>query len=108
MELHQLSGMGHGTPLGRDLAEGCGRAGPYLLEVGVSSSLEIARAWGLTVRRPGQTAKPRPHASAEALDGPAWTRPAANAATSPPPLRAVASGIGDVITDALRSAGLLR
>ncbi len=108
VELHQLSGMGHGTPLGRDLAEGCGTAGPYLLEVGVSSSLDIARSWGLTVQQSGGAAAPRAYVPADAPDGSEWTPPPVNAAMSTPPLRVTPSQIGDVITDALRSAGLLR
>ncbi len=106
VELHQLSGMGHGAPLGRDLADGCGTAGPYLLEVGVSSSLEIARAWGLT----GQ---PLGRASAHCTPSPAVLQDeslGARAAAKPTlaPLHVITSEIGGVITDALRSAGLLR
>lgn len=35
--------MGHGTPIGN----GIGTAGPYMLDVGISSTREIARFWGL-------------------------------------------------------------
>ena len=108
VELHQLAGMGHGTPLGRDLEGGCGTAGPFLLEVGVSSTLEIARSWGLAERQSAQ-AGPAPHPPASAEP----RRSAASHAFAPttaslPSLHDLTSEVGGVITGALRSAGLLR
>lgn len=46
---HEIDGMGHGTPV--MTGEGGGYAAsaePFMLEVGFSSTLEIAKAWGLT------------------------------------------------------------
>jgi poly(hydroxyalkanoate) depolymerase family esterase len=46
--LHEIEGMGHGTPVAR--GEGGGyavSAEPFMLEAGFSSTLEIAREWGL-------------------------------------------------------------
>jgi poly(3-hydroxybutyrate) depolymerase len=46
---HEIDGMGHGTPVER--GEGGGYAAaiePFMLETGFSSTLEIAKAWGLT------------------------------------------------------------
>ena len=46
---HEIDGMGHGTPVLS--GEGGGyavSAEPFMLEVGFSSTLEIAKAWGLT------------------------------------------------------------
>ncbi|KQY16810.1 hypothetical protein ASE23_23185 [Rhizobium sp. Root73] len=45
LELYQLGGMGHGTPI--DVTSGYGRAAPYMLDVGISSTQHIARSWGL-------------------------------------------------------------
>ncbi len=45
IELHRIKDMGHGTPL--DTAGGYGRAGPFLLDIGISSTKHIARGWGL-------------------------------------------------------------
>ena len=45
IELVEVAGMGHGTPI--DVASGYGRAGPYMLDVGLSSTQHIARSWGL-------------------------------------------------------------
>ena len=44
---HRIAGMAHGTPLKTAGANACGQAGEYLLDVGISSSLEIARSWGV-------------------------------------------------------------
>ncbi|GLK71870.1 LpqC, poly [Ancylobacter dichloromethanicus] len=43
IELNTVAAMGHGTPLGDDL----GAPGPFMLDVGISSTREIARFWGL-------------------------------------------------------------
>ncbi|MCW5710375.1 PHB depolymerase family esterase [Shinella sp.] len=48
---HEIDGMGHGTPVER--GEGGGYAAatePFMLEAGFSSTLEIAKTWGLTRR----------------------------------------------------------
>jgi feruloyl esterase len=60
VEMHLLPGMGHGVPVD-PRGEGVGEAGPFLLDVGVSSSLEIARFWGI--------AEPIPAVAAESHDG---------------------------------------
>ena len=51
VELHRIAGMAHGTPLSTKGRDGCGQSGDYLLEVGISSSREIARSWGLDATR---------------------------------------------------------
>ncbi len=43
VELNTVAAMGHGTPLG----DGLGTPGPYMLDVGISSTREIAGFWGL-------------------------------------------------------------
>ena len=43
IEINMIAGMGHGTPLDDHL----GTPGPYMLDVGISSTREIARFWGL-------------------------------------------------------------
>lgn len=47
VEMHLIAGMAHGSALNTKGVEGCGEAGKYLLEMGLSSSLEIASSWGL-------------------------------------------------------------
>ncbi len=85
VEFHHIDGMRHGAPLKTDGEEGCGVEGPHLLDVGISSSLEIARSWGIAGRRvaggPGGVAVLRQSSEIE---------------------------VGGVIKRALRSAGLRR
>jgi feruloyl esterase len=47
VEHHSIAHMGHGTPIKTGGTAGCGQEGPYLLEHGISSSLEIATTWGI-------------------------------------------------------------
>jgi poly(hydroxyalkanoate) depolymerase family esterase len=48
VELYIIKGMGHGTPVRRTKAQAAaGGAGPFMLDVGISSSLQLAKSWGL-------------------------------------------------------------
>jgi hypothetical protein len=93
IELHTIAGMDHGTPL--DVGTGYGASGPFMLDVGISSTVEIARSWGLVPsfekRRNAKPSAAQPEnvaaSSATENDG---------------------GGIQKIIEDALRSAGLLR
>ena len=93
IELYTIAGMDHGTPL--DVGTGYGASGPFMLDIGISSTVEIARSWGLVPSfEKRRNVKP---------------------ATAQPENVAGSSAIGDdrggiqkVIEDALRSAGLLR
>jgi poly(hydroxyalkanoate) depolymerase family esterase len=52
IESYTIPNMAHGTPLATGKADDqCGAAGPFLLEVGISSSYHIARFFGLTIAR---------------------------------------------------------
>lgn len=89
IDLHLIRGMGHGTPIDTETGYGC--SAPYMLDVGVSSTAEIARDWGLTpsfARRAGGAGKEAPRSEAKP--------------------NAVAHGIQYVIENALRSAGLMK
>lgn len=49
IEFYSIAGMGHGTPLAIGRADSeCGHAGPFLLDVGISSTFHIATFFGLT------------------------------------------------------------
>jgi poly(3-hydroxybutyrate) depolymerase len=52
----RIAGMGHGTPVSSSGADACGTGGPYMLDVGISSTREIARSWGLGRRSTSRTA----------------------------------------------------
>ncbi|NKL77909.1 extracellular catalytic domain type 1 short-chain-length polyhydroxyalkanoate depolymerase [Rhizobium leguminosarum] len=93
IELYTIAGMDHGTPL--DVGTGYGTSGPFMLDVGISSIVEIARSWSLVPSfEKRRNAKPSA-ALPENVAGPFDT----------------GSGRGSiqkVIEDALRSAGLMR
>jgi feruloyl esterase len=49
IESYTITNMAHGTPLATGKADHeCGAAGPFLLEVGISSSYHIAKFFGIT------------------------------------------------------------
>ena len=87
VELNTLAGMGHGAPLAATGEDGWGEAGPWLLEVGVSSSLLIAAEWGLA---------------------PAPAGVVSTALQSPPGAAPSRPDVSEVIARALKGAGLLR
>jgi poly(3-hydroxybutyrate) depolymerase len=106
IEAHSIAGMGHGTPIDARPVEGGSSAAPFMLDVGISSTLEIARFWGLApladagepkVRPANRTRIHAPANRAAAAPKPASQRPETNA-----------KGIGKVIEDALRAAGLMK
>ena len=109
--------MAHGTPLATG-AEGCGKAGAFLLDVGISSSHHIAKFFGLTGTAHVQAGEPAreativpappvaddveiiPDERVEILDG-----------NSEPKFEDAPDGRIDVmavITKALTSAGLMK
>lgn len=104
VEMHRIVGMAHGTPLKTGGVEGHGTAGAYLLDVGVASSLEIARTWGIAASA-RTSAKPQAQPSErvgrarrELVPTVLMTQPVA------PPTDPITA----VIEKALRSAGLMR
>jgi poly(hydroxyalkanoate) depolymerase family esterase len=53
IESYIVSGMGHGVPLALvHGADHCGHAGAYHFDVGLPSSLQIAKFWGIATDRP--------------------------------------------------------
>ena len=129
IESYSIANMAHGTPLATSEVEGaCGAAGPFLLQVGISSSYHIAKFFGLTAAglRPAAPAEskvatlfPPPQAVPEpraiALDsGPAESDILEgeildknfDEKTYVPPSSPFE--IGAVITKAMKAAGLLK
>ncbi|MDQ0322324.1 poly(hydroxyalkanoate) depolymerase family esterase [Pararhizobium capsulatum DSM 1112] len=96
IEFFSIKNMGHGTPL--DTRTGYGRAAPYMLDVGISSTLHIARSWGLIAsfekRVEKNTERPSPDPWAGIPAAPNYGQPT--------------SGIQKTIEDALRAAGLMK
>ncbi len=94
VEEHRITGLGHGTPIHSGGEDGCGAAAPWVLEAGVSSSLEIARSWGIAGRRRPERAGEAPRTAA------------ASEARSPGAKGGL--DVGHVIAGALKQAGLMR
>lgn len=94
IEEYRIAGLGHGTPLSTSGSEACGVPGPYMLEAGISSTRNIARFWGLM--------------GTEAAHAPLQVREAARTDDSQPHKADTATGVGRIIEDALRAAGLMR
>lgn len=104
IEEYSITGMSHGTPLDT-LDEHGGRAGAFMLDVGISSTRHICTFWKL--------ASDDQNRGAQAPVGNHASTIANVTAPSPLPLRSGTSGlttegVGKVIEDALRAAGLMR
>jgi poly(hydroxyalkanoate) depolymerase family esterase len=97
IEEYRIKGMDHGVPLATLGEHGCGEAGAFMLEAGISSTLHSAREWGLL----GKGAATRFDIEETA---PMPPPPAEHAAA---PVHAHFQ-VGQVIEQALRSAGLMK
>ena len=123
IEEYIIAGMSHGAPLKTTGNDGLGNAGPFMLDVGISSTRHIARFWGIAASEERQTAS-TPHVEAELRD-PDLFQPSKTAAVENLPLPALArtrpsahkkrisppspaAGVKNIIEDALRKAGLMR
>jgi len=120
IEEYVITGMAHGTPLATGNDENSyGAAGPFLLDVGISSSYRIAKFWGLTAASERKDWKRS--ASGSIPQGPEPISPhtppmeeapkAASTARKPQQRRQAGSSpldIGSVITKALKAAGLMK
>ncbi|MFI0848948.1 alpha/beta hydrolase family esterase [Mesorhizobium sp. IMUNJ 23232] len=109
IEINMIAGMGHGTPIGN----GLGTAGPYMLDVGISSTREMAGFWGLgdaDDTRGSVRARPaRPNinvSSSDSLRGAGEGRTAETARSDGE--WSQGGAVKKVIEDALRAAGLMR
>lgn len=110
IEAYTIAGMGHGTPLRVGGPDGLGRAAPFMLDVGISSTRRIAEHWGLTGaarRAPAGTAeRPSTAEPASAAREPAFT--GAEASDRGRFEGRHHKNVRDIIEDALRAAGLMK
>jgi poly(hydroxyalkanoate) depolymerase family esterase len=105
IEAYTIVGMSHGSPICSGNAEDqCGSARPFILEAGISSSYRIAEFWGLTTNRPSATRS----AQTQTADGEFATAWNSEAEQLRRPNRQRSFQIQDVISKALKAAGLLR
>jgi len=108
VEEYIIPGMAHGTPLKTKGAGAYGAAAPFMLDVGISSTLRIAEFWGIAAAGESVVPQPRPEAhDAATLPMRAEPRRPQGQKVEPDAARG-AAGIGKVIEDALRAAGLMR
>lgn len=114
LEVNMIAGMGHGTPIDMN---GYGTPGPYMLDVGISSTQEIARFWEIADGEARTSAASKRQDIVVYSQPPVGTRsnagprmPARSPEISTAPKRDVspASGVQKIIEDALRTAGLMR
>ena len=110
MEKYTVAGMGHGTPLQASGGDGLGRAGPFMLDVGISSTRHTARFWGLIEPKALRPAKAETASGALEPYTPREKPRAFPIDHNPEPHNPgeATDGIAKVIEDALRAAGLMR
>ncbi|MET0272628.1 MAG: PHB depolymerase family esterase [Phenylobacterium sp.] len=101
IESNLVAGLGHGTPLATLGEDGLGAVAPYMLEAGVSSSLEIARFWGIAEEAA---------VSPMAFVAPGSPQPAAGLGDQVMAVvaRHVPDDVQGVIAKALKAAGLMK
>ncbi|WP_245422864.1 PHB depolymerase family esterase [Rhizobium sp. S9] len=111
VEMYLVKGMGHGVPLATNSDVPIGRAGPHMLEAGISSTVRIARSWGLATAADVEEAEAAGNVRREEPDVASSTiEKALRYARSRSNADGTASDgkIAKVINDALRAAGLMR
>ena len=98
IEEHAITGMGHGSPLSAQEEFG-EKAGPFMLDVGISSTRRITSFWGIDEVQPTSEKEPLP------LESDSFPHRTLHAEL---PNRDTPAGIQKTIEDALRAAGLMR
>lgn len=109
IEQFDILGMGHGTPLRTTGEDSCGSAGPFMLDVGISSTVEICRSWSLLtggIDVPASGAEPQDGGRFAGSALPAVRGPVLQRLDGPGPGDKPA--VGQIIEDALRKAGLMQ
>ena len=113
IEVNIIAGMGHGTPIGG----GLGVPAPYMLDVGISSTREIAQSWDIA-HNPSHSELSTTAATAEqrlpalpSVEHASYSKP--NVQYSGKRLQderrsSERPGVKKIIEDALRAAGLMR
>ncbi|MCX5518108.1 PHB depolymerase family esterase [Kaistia defluvii] len=106
---HRIDGMGHGTPLASSGPAAYGHPGPYMLDVGIGSTHEIAVAWSLTDGVRSQPAKQTGAVSGdEYVRSDVMPEPVQSGERASAGADAAPGKVGEIIEAALRSAGLMK
>ena len=102
IEEYVITGMGHGTPL--STGQGFGETpGPFMLDVGISSSRRIASFWGIDQHGPARVSAQMPSDDSEFPQ-----RSQRPLQAMPPSRQGPSLHVQRTIEDALRAAGLMR
>lgn len=108
VEEYLVPGMAHGTPLKTSGTDALGSSAPFMLDVGISSTRHIAAFWGV-VEGPAKRSGGMSSAPDEAERVPARLEPRRlHGQRIVLDVPRAAAGVGKVIEDALRAAGLMR
>jgi poly(hydroxyalkanoate) depolymerase family esterase len=108
VEDYIIPGMAHGTPLKTTGAGAYGSSAPFMLDVDISSTFRIAQFWGIAGAVARRASKPRQEpVPPTTLPVPAEPRRLHGRRIEPEAIR-MPSGVGKVIEDALRAAGLMK
>ncbi|MEO9341053.1 PHB depolymerase family esterase [Mesorhizobium sp. SB112] len=116
LEINMIGGMGHGTPIGND---GLGTPGPYMLNVGISSTREITRFWRIAGTQKSvfeRSAPKSPAVQRQHSRGQTPTTETAKVKSQEltaihefsPPVASATTRVKKILEDALRAAGLMR
>jgi poly(hydroxyalkanoate) depolymerase family esterase len=117
VEVYLVKGMAHGVPLSSGAKIPVGNTGPFMLEAGISSTARIARSWHLAddfdvadaEGAVGATERPHPIPEGiEAVIAKAMEYAKSKVSHGKAGAADASQGVGKVINDALRAAGLLR
>ncbi|MDB5552046.1 MAG: esterase depolymerase protein [Rhizobium sp.] len=109
VEFYLVQGMGHGVPLATHSDAPVGKAGAYMLEAGISSTLRIAYSWGLASDADVEEAESTSNSRQQDSDAAASIIERALRHARPRASGTAPDGkIAKVINDALRAAGLMR
>ncbi len=108
IEQYSITGMGHGTPIDTSGADGCGKPGAYMLEAGISSTARLCRFWGLAGEDGRSVSAPVERRPVPRERVPASVDAVPPRARTDRPASGTPAGVGKVIEDALRAAGLMR
>jgi poly(hydroxyalkanoate) depolymerase family esterase len=112
LEINLVRGMGHGVPLATRSDAAVGAPAPYMLETGISSTLRIARSWGLATDADvekgevAQTVHDEPRA--KKVNAILERTLRQNQCPANDGGKVEESRVARVINDALRAAGLMR
>lgn len=108
IEEYSITGMPHGLPINVSGPDHLGETGPYMLDVGISSTRRLAEFWGVAEQGLPAQAKSAPVPRHTDLLPPGRFGEYVPPITPRRGYNASSSGIRKVIEDALRSAGLMR